>query len=302
MSQHELSEKRADVAICVASCRRPQGLQALLGGLEAQVFSGAAPRLRVHVADNDAGESARPVVEGARSWLRHEIEYVAAPRPGIPQARNATLASALGNALWLAFIDDDEVPDPHWLARLLETQRATGADVVTGPVLARFQQPPPDWVVEGAFFDPPRHATGSEVQSAYTNNVLVRADALAALSQRFDERLRVGEDSELFERLRAGGSRIVWCDEALVYDSVPPERTHWRWLAARGFRNGVARTWIEAWHAPTGANSRTLLRGLRRIGGGALAAARARGQAGRVRGLEVAAVGVGRIAGLFGLR
>ena len=87
----------------------------------------------------------------------------------------------------------------------------SGADVVTGPVLARFQQPPPDWVVEGAFFDPPRHATGSEVQSAYTNNVLVRADALAALSQRFDERLRVGEDSELFERLRAGGSRIVWC-------------------------------------------------------------------------------------------
>jgi glycosyltransferase involved in cell wall biosynthesis len=302
MSQHESGEKRADIAICVASCRRPQGLQALLGGLEAQVFSLQPPSLRVHVADNDVRESARPVVESARSWFGHPIEYVVETRPGIPQARNASLSSALGTAEWLAFIDDDEVPDPHWLARLLETQRASGADVVTGPVVARFQQPPPDWVVQGRFFDPPRHATGSEVPTAYTNNTLARADALAALPHGFDERLRVGEDAELFERLCASGSRIVWCDEAVVYDSVPPERTSWRWLAARGFRNAVARTWIVHEHASRGSTARTLLRGFRRIGGGALQLALARDAAERVRGLQLAAAGAGRIAGLFTLR
>jgi GT2 family glycosyltransferase len=302
MSQPESGEKRADIAICIASCRRTQGLTALLGGLEAQVFPGPAPSLRVHVVDNDVGESARPVVERARSWFGHPIEYAVEARPGIPQARNRSLASAFGTAEWLVFIDDDEVPDPQWLAHLLETQRESGADVVTGPVVARFQESPPDWVVQGCFFDPPRHATGSELPTAYTNNTLVRADALAALSQGFDERLRVGEDTELFERLRAHGSRIVWCDEAVVYDSVPPARTTWRWLTLRGFRNGVARTWIERRHASRGSHARTLLRGLRRLGGGARQIVLASDAAGRVHGLALAAAGAGRIAGLFGLR
>jgi glycosyltransferase involved in cell wall biosynthesis len=302
MSQPESSEKRADVAICVASCRRPEGLHALLGGLAAQVFPGDPPSLCVHVIDNDLAASARPVVEAAQSWFPHPIEYAAERRPGIPQTRNASLSSALGSAEWLAFIDDDEIPDPCWLTRLLETQRASGADVVTGPVVARFQAPPPEWVRRGAFFDPPRHPTGAEVVTAYTNNALVRADAVAALPWGFDERLRVGEDSEFFERLRARGSRIVWCDEALVHDSVPPERATWKWLVARGFGNGVARTRIDRWQAPRGAFGRSLQRGLRRLAGGALQVVWAPDKAARVRGLEVTAVGAGRLAGLLGVR
>ena len=34
---------------------------------------------------------------------------------------------------WLAFIDDDEVPEPEWLAELLRVQRTCGADAVRGP-------------------------------------------------------------------------------------------------------------------------------------------------------------------------
>jgi len=296
--------KRVDVAVCVASYRRRAGLQALLGGLESLRFSGEAVSLSVHVADNDALGSAREVCEDARAWFSHPIEYSLEPRKGIPHARNATLRSALGAATWLAFIDDDEVPEPDWLDQLLATQRETGADVVTGPVVARFEEKPPDWVIEGGFFDSPRWPTGAVMNTAHTNNALVRADAVASIGAWFDERLTlgVGEDTGFFESLRDQGCRIVWCDEAVVYDGVPRDRATAAWLVRRGFRVGASRTHIERCHHPDVAVSRALLRGAWRLMGGLGRALVAREKASRVRGLHAAALGVGRVAGLLGVR
>ncbi len=300
----ESAQKLRDVAICVASYRRPEGLHALLGEIQRLRFPGAPPSLHVHVVDNDAAGSARKVVDDARHWFSHPISYVLEPRKGIPRARNATLRSAIGTARLLAFIDDDEIPCPGWLGALIETHEATGADVVTGPVVARFVEPPPDWVVEGAFFDPPRASTGQEMPVAYTNNVLVSADALTTLSSFFDESFTkgVGEDAELFQRLVAGGRRIVWCDEAVVYDQVPPERTKTRWLISRGFRIGTAAAYIERRHAPAGANLRNLLQSLRSLASGLLRAATTTRRARRTQGLQIAAMGIGRMAGMLGVR
>ena len=53
-------EKPQRVAVCIASYRRRQGLQALFGGLDAQCFEGERPEIVLVVADNDAAESASP--------------------------------------------------------------------------------------------------------------------------------------------------------------------------------------------------------------------------------------------------
>src|SRR5262249_45375236 len=153
-------EKPQRVAVCIASYRRPQGLQALLGALQAQRFEGPRPELVVVVADNDPAESARPVCDDARRWLSLPLCYVAEPRRGVASARNASLRGASG-ADWIAFVDDDELPEERWLDVLLRVQRETGADVVTGPVLPRFERAPARWIVEGGFLATPRWPTGT---------------------------------------------------------------------------------------------------------------------------------------------
>ena len=40
------------VAICIPSYRRPEGLHALLGALDALAFQGPAPEIRIVVVDN----------------------------------------------------------------------------------------------------------------------------------------------------------------------------------------------------------------------------------------------------------
>lgn len=298
------SDPPTRVAICVTSYRRPRRLFTLLGSLDGLTFASETPEIRVVVIDNDADGSAREVCEDARQWLRHPLTYAIEKRRGIPQARNAALAQVLGEVDWIAFVDDDEIAHPRWLDALLRVQRGSGADVVTGPVLPRFAEPPPPWVVEGAFFEPPRRSSGALCQTAFTNNALVRQSTLAEIGALFDERFSpMGEDSELFERLAQRGGRIVWADDAVAFERIPPERTRVGWIVRRGLRTGVARTRIDLVHRARSFWSISA-HGVWCIGKGLitwLARAR-RGRAARVAALQLAAWGAGRLIGLAGPR
>jgi glycosyltransferase involved in cell wall biosynthesis len=296
------SEKEAGrIGICIASYRRPAQLLTLLQSLDALTFEATAPAIQIFVVDNDVAESARDVCESARDWLRHPLVYHVDPRVGIPQARNACLAQALGQVEWVAFVDDDEIVDPRWLDALLEQQRRSGADVVTGPVHPRFAEPAPDWVLEGRFFAPECCADGSERRTAFTHNTLARAAALQGLDRGFDERMPFGEDTELFLRVAERGHRIVWADGARVYETLGKERLLLGAILRRGFREGVTWARIERWHLQWAAGW-TALRGIARLLQGIAGAILPwpRSRADRVRALRRAAYGLGRCAGLVG--
>jgi len=47
-----------------------------------------------------------------------------------------------------------------------------------------------------------------------------------------------GEDGDLLGRLVERGARIVWCDEAVVYEPVEASRLSLRWLLLRALRGG----------------------------------------------------------------
>jgi succinoglycan biosynthesis protein ExoM len=294
------------VDIAIASYLRPKGLHRLLGGFQRLRFPGSPPDLRVIVVDNDPGESARAVCEDARSWLELPLVYCVEKRRGIPQARNAAVAAASDRAELVAFIDDDEVPSPLWLAELLRVQALTGADAVAGPCEPLFEDPVPRWIERGRFFEGPRHATGARIDYAFTHNALVRTEALEALDALFDERMALsgGSDGELFRRLAALGHTIVWADEAVVFEWVPRSRANARWILERAFRVGTSSTFVDR-HRLVGALSpaRVLAHGGWCVAKGAmlLPVGALCGRAGAVQALRLAAFGVGRLGGLAGM-
>jgi GT2 family glycosyltransferase len=294
------------VDIAIASYRRPKGLYRLLGGVQRLRFAGAAPDLRVVVVDNDPLGSARAVCEDARGWLDLPLLYCIEKRRGIPQARNAAVAVAQDRAEFVAFIDDDEVPSPQWLAELLRVQALHGADAVAGPCEPLFEEPVPRWIERGHFFERPRHATGASIDYAFTHNVLVRTHALAALGALFDERMALlgGSDGELFRRLASNGHRIVWSDEAVVFEWVPRSRASARWILERAFRVGSSSSFVDRNHSAHRVSSaRVLAHGGWCVAKGAtlLPVGAFRGRAGAMQALRLAAFGVGRIGGLAGI-
>ena len=94
------------------------------------------------MVDNaSAADAVRDLVMRQCADRRLPLRYVAEPRPGLSWARNAGIAAASGEII--AFLDDDEEPDRHWLAGLA-AGFARGDDIgcVTGMVVpARLDTP-----------------------------------------------------------------------------------------------------------------------------------------------------------------
>jgi succinoglycan biosynthesis protein ExoM len=241
------------VLIAVATYKRPEGLRSLLQSLE---FCSEAHSFDVLVVDNDANGTGRSVAESSPLSLTYVIE----PKPGIAAARNRAV-DAIADYDAVVFVDDDEYVVEGWLDRLLAYAESSTAGVITGPVESLFPHDAPRWVVNGGFIQRPSWPHGSVLTAGATNNTLLKIDAWnAAGAPRFDDTFSAtgGSDAKLFSVLLARGVQIEFCATAVVFEPVLPERMRFRWLARRGYRNGIvsARIWL-----PKHGRAKTLVKG-----------------------------------------
>ena len=99
------------ITVVVCTRERPGSLARCLESLLAQDYPGYS----ILVVDNApvSGATAEVVRAAAR---RGPVDYLVERTPGLSYARNAAVAAAAHRIL--AWIDDDEVADPHWLAEI----------------------------------------------------------------------------------------------------------------------------------------------------------------------------------------
>ena len=228
------------IAVCALTYLRPNGLQRLLEHLRV-LEKPVDVELAIVIVDNDPAGSAADAVRRERDISPFDVVYRLEDRQSISIARNAAVSSAIEwGADFVAFIDDDEWPDPDWLQQLWTTHVSTGADVVTGPVFPVFDEPPPEWVIKGGFFERPRFEHNAEIPYATTSSVLITRACLEHFDPPFDPAfgLTGGSDTHFFAQLREAGYSIRWSDTAHVYESIPASRVSTGWLLRREYRRG----------------------------------------------------------------
>jgi glycosyltransferase involved in cell wall biosynthesis len=233
-----LAKQTHHLCVCICTFKRPELLRRLLASLSNQRTEGLFS-FSVIVADNDAMESARPVVDAFSSGSPLSVTYCVESEQNIALARNKALEHADGD--FVVFIDDDEFAADNWLHDLLETCLAYGADGVLGPVKPYFELEPPQWVKKGGFFDRPTYATGSKLRwpETRTGNVLFRKKILNSFEMPFRPEFdTAGEDVDFFRRMMEKGYRFVWCNEAIAYEVVPPSRCTRSYLLKRAVLRG----------------------------------------------------------------
>jgi succinoglycan biosynthesis protein ExoM len=226
------------VTVCICTYQRPALLGRLLVALEHQDTS-AGFVVSVVVADNDRRRSAQEVVDRFSAGSPLAVTYCVEPEQNIALARNRAVQHATGD--YVAFIDDDELPQTDWLVRMLEACRSFDADGMLGPVRPLFAQPPPAWLLKSRLCERPEHATGTLLQWRQTRagNVLLRREVLDGPEEPFRREFgRSGEDQNFFKRMMERGRRFVWCNEAPVYETIPPERMSRRYFLTRALRRG----------------------------------------------------------------
>jgi succinoglycan biosynthesis protein ExoM len=234
------------VAICICTYRRQKLLRETLHGVAKLRFHKVTtPQLAIIVVDTpDDSGSAREICETVS--LPWPIRYVVEPRRGLTYARNRAIAEA-GSVDFVAFIDDDEIPSDQWLDEHLWAAANFAADVVSGPSLPKYAPEVAAWVKAGGFFDWPVRATGTVRRSCPTNNVLVGTHVFERVAK-FDDAFALSgaEDTDLFLRVSRAGYKIVWSQEAAVFESVSARRGTVAWILRREYQTGNGWIFAEA--------------------------------------------------------
>jgi glycosyltransferase involved in cell wall biosynthesis len=190
------------------------------------------------VVDNDHEMSAKSIVSKMKQESSISIDYYVEPEQNIPLARNKAVENAEGD--YVAFIDDDEFPVNNWLFNLYQTINKFKVAGVLGPVRPHFGKETPQWIIKGKLYERPSHKTGMILKwgNTRTGNVLLRKNIFNESEHRFNPILLTGEDKEFFKRMIDKGYILVWCDEAPVYEMIPPERMKRAFMLRRALFRG----------------------------------------------------------------
>jgi len=205
-------------SVIVPACARPAALAECLARLAPGAQTFPAAQYAVIVTDDSPDASVRDLVASRFTWA----QWTAGPRRGPAANRNHGATQA--RADWLAFTDDDCLPDPGWLAGFSQALASAGAST-------------PD-VLEGrTYADRPRRslAERSPINThggyLWSCNLAVRAEVFRRLAG-FDEGFPYAamEDVDFVRRLRALGAREQFVEAAGVchpWREIPGFRAMW---------------------------------------------------------------------------
>lgn len=182
--------------------------------LEACFDQTASPQQYEVVLVNDGSQDdTAAVIERARRIATCRFTVIDQENAGLARARNAGIAQSTGERI--AFIDDDVLPTPVFVAEHLRSEARHGDVVVRGAVInteSLDKLPVPVWT--------PKNYSANWF---WTSNVSVRRARLDAAGGRFDESFSEygWEDIELGLRLRALGTKAVFNKLAVAFHYKP---------------------------------------------------------------------------------
>lgn len=252
---------------CMMMARMPDGLSVVIPTSGKAVFlesvlqalrNQGRPVAEVIVVDNNAVPR---VPRQPAATVIHE------PRAGLSAARNAGLAAARNE--YVAYLDDDAVPEAAWAEHLLEGMRRYGALAAGGTVELATAEAFPAWLppesrallaellYDGADIpdlDESRYLVGANF--CVRKNVLERFGGFRADFGRVENLLRSSEELELCRRIQKAGGRVSFIAAARVFHQVRAGRLTRRYLLSRAYWQGRSDAQLDLLHGkPAGDGS-----------------------------------------------
>jgi len=215
-----------DAAVVVPTYRRPDRLGRLVDALAEQQVPGKT--WEIVVVDDCSGPEVAEMLAKMPERVPVPLRVLSTPvNSGPAAARNIGWRAT--DAPILAFVDDDVVPDPDWLANAIAVM---DADPAYGVVQGRTTQP--DGVdLDGLpmctmfrFIDGP----GPYFEGC---NILYRREAIEAFGG-FDEQIAWwGEDTTVGWQVVEAGWKRGWAGDARVVHDIEPRGA--KWFVRNGF-------------------------------------------------------------------
>ncbi len=228
----------SNFSIIICTYNRCESLRETLEALQNQTAKGD---FEIIVVDNNSTDRTNETVNEFSSRSKWPVRYLFEPIQGKSHALNRGINSAKGE--FIAFCDDDTVPDSRWIQELYEAFIIYSADCVGGPVRPLWISTPPKWLEDPARQfgmlalldrgDQPLIAGEQdrlEGNFLFGSNLALRHSIFSEIGLfridlgRASSNLTGGEDSEMIRRLLTAGKKLVYVPSAVVQHKIPPQR------------------------------------------------------------------------------
>jgi GT2 family glycosyltransferase len=234
-----------DISVVVCTYNRFEMLRAALESLACQETDEKFS-YEVLVIDNGSTDGTSDVVNDfIRKTPKVPIRYVYEEDRGLSVARNRGIKEVCGK--WIAFFDDDQWAEPHWLLELYKVAMKNEADCVGGAVLldlpdsANLNLSP--FCRSSALrelllgYEPKRC---SEKVELGTCNVVIRRKLFERIGTFDANILTGGEDSDFFWRASKQGAKIWYAPKAVVHHIIPESRLREEYFRRTSLRGGLS--------------------------------------------------------------
>ncbi|MEO8713473.1 MAG: glycosyltransferase family 2 protein [Acetobacteraceae bacterium] len=240
------------LTVCVCTHDRPAYLRACLDGLLGQT---AGPeRFEVLVVDSASPPGTEhEVARLARAAAN--FRHLRVERPGVSLARN--VGARCARAAWIAYIDDDAIPEPGWVGAILDVIEAPNPPaVIGGRILPLWEAPLPRWWPERlrGTLSIIEHAGAGEYRTndlppgvePYAANMVVNVAALLdaggfrAAIGRYGGALLSDEEVQLAWRLQNAGLSARHDPAIVVRHQIQATRLNPAWLLRRLYWQGAS--------------------------------------------------------------
>ncbi|MBZ5612129.1 MAG: glycosyltransferase [Acidobacteriia bacterium] len=224
----------------------------------------------VVVVDNNEYPRAQPTCE----LFAPLVAFMHCPHRGLSAARNAGIAATHGE--YIAFLDDDSVPEPTWAAELQVGLRRYGCAAAGGRVELAPDRSLPAWYPERLRsllselrYDAVDIPAITDLQYVVGANFCVARRSIEAVGGfrldlgRYGSCLRSSEEVELCKRIMKSGGRVAFLAAPVVWHHIPRQRFTLSYIVRRSIWQGRSDARLEVLHGrPAALGDRSDLRNM----------------------------------------
>ena len=191
---------------------------------------------------------------------------------GISYSR--TRGAELASGEVVAFIDDDGVAEPDWIAEHARVYEDTDVIAVAGYVAPNWQSEKPDFFPEEFYWlvgctEPGFATDGEEIRNGYGSNVSYRREKFLAVGgydvntgRKGDRHIQAHEAPVGIRLSEEFGKGVVYTSDAVVHHTLFDYRGEFRWLVFRSFWQGFSKRVMELLYPGAQGNESAFLKEL----------------------------------------
>ncbi|HEY9664361.1 MAG TPA: hormogonium polysaccharide biosynthesis glycosyltransferase HpsE, partial [Allocoleopsis sp.] len=256
-----------DFTVVIPTYNGAQRLPEVLARLRTQTFS-IPLTWEVIVIDNNSQDGTAKVVEAFQANFPCPLRCIAEPQQGLAFARRCGLLAAQSE--WVGFLDDDNLPDAHWIEAAYEFARShPQVGAIASRICGEFEVPPAaeltpilpflaltDRGIQPLLYQPQQKILPPGAGLVVRKSVwLAHVPAVTILAGRIGGNMLAGEDIEALGYIQRSGWEIWYNPAMQIWHKIPAWRLERAYLLSlfRGIglsRHVTRMVCVAPWQRP----------------------------------------------------